>query len=240
MIVAALLFLAVLCWPPARLSRAVVSVAAPPEPSREWAGSGARSPLSVGSSIAWLRRSHAPAPAELLPFLDALAAALRVGLPTADAVRSAGADAPEELRRAVVRPVLEAAAGGRPTAGAWQRCARELGSSHLHAVARAVALSEQLGAPLAEGVGAAAAGVRSRRRLEQRLAAATAGATATGTVLSALPVAGVALAALLGVPPTQLYGTAPAQASLVLGLVLLLVGRAGVRRMVSGVRSRAR
>ena len=64
--------------------------------------------------------------------------------------------------------------------------------------------------------------------LERAVDVATAGARATAAVLGLLPLAGVGLAALLGVGPTRLYGSPAALASASAGLVLLGVGLTAV------------
>lgn len=188
----------------------------------------------------WLRwrRGGAGHGADLVAFLDSLASALRVGMPTGRAVVVAGEQVSPTLAAVVVAPVAQAAAAGRPTGGAWHRAARDLHDEHLAVVARVVTLSERLGVPQADAVARAAGTVREHRRLELRLRAATAGAQATVAVLSLLPVAGLGLAAMLGVGPVELYGSAPAQASAAIGVGLLLLGRVIVRRQVGRVRRR--
>lgn len=182
----------------------------------------------------WRHRGVALPVDELLPLLDGLAAALRAGLPAADALDLVSADLSVRVQE-LVGPVRAAARTGYPCATAWNRVARESASPDLALLARTWGVSEQLGAPLADGVDSAARGLRSRRELASRLTAATAGARTTATILTALPVAGLGLAALMGIGPAVLYGTPVAVASLVLGCVLLAIGRVVVQRMISQV-----
>lgn len=188
----------------------------------------------------WGRRHTGVAPRvdDLFPLLDGLAGALRAGLPAAEALDLVGADLPDRVHQ-LVRPVRAAAAAGYPCAAAWERAARESTSPDLALLARSWAVSERLGAPLADAVDSTARGLRSRRALAARLATATAGARATVTVLTLLPAAGVGLAALMGIGPAELYGSPVAVASLVLGCVLLAVGRVVVHRMINRVRELA-
>ena len=171
---------------------------------------------------------------EWLPVLDQLAASLRAGLPPAEVL----ALATEGSRGAVrwsLEGVLEAAREGRQCAPAWARAARSAGRVELELLARSWAISEQLGAPLADAVDSAARSARSQRELSSRLATATAGASATATILSLLPLAGVGVALLMGIAPTDLYGSSTALVSLVLGLLLIAVGRVVVNGMVDRV-----
>lgn len=133
-----------------------------------------------------------------------------------------------------------AAAQGQALAPAWERTARSSGSATLACVARAWKVASVTGAPLAGAIRVAAHTARERRRLQRAVDVATAGARATVTVLTLLPLAGVGLAAVLGVPPTSLYGHPVAQASAGAGAVLVLVGQVWSRRMVAGVLRGAR
>lgn len=169
--------------------------------------------------------------------LDGLAAALEAGLPTGRALQlalevSPGVDTEgrgwEDLRRA--------ARHGHPLAPAWARLARQTGSPTIGSVARAWAVAARSGAPLASAVRTSAVAARERRRLERAVDVATAGARATAAVLGLLPLAGVGLAAVLGVAPSRLYGSPAALASASAGLVLLVLGQVVVRRMVAAVR----
>lgn len=237
MTVALLVALATLCWPSRAGRRASQSLArgGPGTPQVPRAQTSVRTRVAQQLTRLVPARRSAPMAQDLLPLLDALAAALRAGLPPAAAVSLAAEGHSDGLRAAVVRPVLDAARAGRPTAAAWERAARAGGGVELAAVARAVGLSEQLGAPLADAVAGAAEAVRARREMHRRLQTATAGARATAALLTALPLGGLGVAATMGVGPTELYGSPPALASLLLGLLLLGLGRLIVHRLIRRV-----
>lgn len=232
---ALLLALAVMVWPARRRARAVRSrlevSAFPsdgPNPSlgdraRGWGrrlgAFGSRSPGDTGQ---WLS------------VLDELSASLRVGLPAGEALAMSVTGSPPAVRTALL-PVLEATQDGRPGAAAWLRAARSARGGDLEFVARSWAISEQLGAPLADAVESAARGLREERALRGRLDAATAGARTTANILTLLPVAGVGIALLMGIGPAELYGSGLALTSLVAGVVLMAVGRVVVTRMIHRV-----
>lgn len=234
-LLAAMAALAVLLWspPPAPTSPDPTRPDPTPQPARAVPGRvQAWVARRRGAGSARLRREQ-----ERVQALDGVAAALEAGLPTGRALHlalaqvggsAAAADDPwAELRRA--------AASGQPLAPAWHRMARRSGSPTLASVARAWRVAGDTGAPVAEAVRAGAAAARERLRLTRAVEVATAGARATATVLALLPVAGVALAALLGIGPAQLYGTPLALASAGVGVGLLGIGHLMVRRMVTGV-----
>ncbi|WP_298749078.1 type II secretion system F family protein [uncultured Serinicoccus sp.] len=187
-------------------------------------------------------RAGVEAAAEELEVVDTVAAALEGGLPVSRAVGLA-------LERARPAPrkggpewavVARAAREGEPLAPAWDRVARRAGTPTLGAVARSWQVASRSGAPLAEALRVSAHTARERRRLENAVEAASAGARATATVLTCLPLAGIALAAVLGVPPTVLYATPTAWACLAAGATLLLLGQVLVRRLVADVLRSAR
>ncbi len=251
-VVGLLLAAAVLTWPAPAVRAAVQALVpaaegspttrhshsrTPTDGTVSWASTEA-SPVDVGrrlaASIRRGRRAVIP-PADLLPVLDQLAAGLRSGLPADTAMSLACADAAPDVRQLVAGPVAEATSAGRAAGPAWERVARATHSRELALVARSVGLSERLGAPLADAIGSAAAGVRASLELQRTLDASTAGPRATAGVLSFLPVGGIAVAGLVGVPPARLYGSTPALLSLALGLVLLLVGRLVTAAMIRRV-----
>lgn len=165
--------------------------------------------------------------------LDALAPALRAGLAPVVALgcldltvaRSSGVSV-------LLTRLVEAAEQGAPLAPVWMSHARDAGSPELALIGRAWALSESLGAPLADCVGTAADLVRQRIARERRLAVALAGPRATMTVLTVLPLAGPGVGLLLGIGPAELYSGVPALASVILGIVFLAVGRLWCAAMV--------
>lgn len=172
-----------------------------------------------------------------LQLLDDVSAALEAGLPVGRAVTLALAHGPsgsvreEQAWTSLSRAALE----GQELAPAWARAARTTGSPALAVVARAWRVASLSGAPLADALRVSAHTARERQRLERAVDTATAGARATATVLTLLPLAGVGLAAVLGVPPTMLYGSPAAWASVGAGAMLLLAGQVLVRRLVGRV-----
>lgn len=228
---AVLVGLALLAWPRGRRVRAVLSL-------------GARAPRSEGHGPSSSRRRRgrrlvsrfslrepAEGAAQWLPLLDELSAALRCGLPPVDALGMALSGSSPTVRT-VLTPVLQAAREGRPSGPAWTRAARSASDPHLDLLARSWAISEQLGAPLADGVDSAARAMRSGRDLSHRLAATTAGARTTANILTALPLASVGVALMMGIGPRELYGSAVAMGSLACGLLLIGAGRLVVSRMI--------
>lgn len=227
--------LAVLVWPASRSARAVrsrVEVSTSPGLA---ATPGLRARLRRwGRRLGLLGDRNGVDTGQWLSVLDELSAALRAGLPAGEALAMSVASSPPAVRTALL-PVLEAAQDGRPGAVAWLRAARSAPGGELELVARSWAISEQLGAPLADAVESAARGLRDERALRGRLDAATAGARTTANILTLLPVAGVGIALLMGIGPAELYGSGLAVASLGAGVVLIAVGRVVVTRMISRV-----
>jgi len=240
-----LLALAVLCWPERRVERAVRALAghaqntwhqaagpaASPADGRRWRAPAARRLLRrlVGT------RDGSGGAGTALPLLDELAAALRAGLSPAEALAGVLAASPRSA--ALLGPVLEATHEGRSAGAALHRSARRTADADLTMAARVWVLSERTGAPLADGITAAARGGRARLEHRRRVATATAGARASIVLLSVLPAGGIGIGMLLGLPPGRLYGTPLALSSLALGLGLLLLGRAVAGRMVRRVES---
>ena len=257
-IAAALVLGAVLVWPSrGRLRRVgIVMRGAPPGapggPSRRGAPSTRllevfRARLGDGG-----RRRRAELEAVLV-ILDSLAPAFRAGLGPAAALRcldvvrdpsvavaarrasGPGAVHPGCLPADLVVDLLAAAEAGERLAPVWGRASRVAGSPELALISRAWALSEDLGAPLADSVALAADLVRQRTARARRLATALAGPRATTTVLSLLPVIGPGVALLLGITPAELYGSASAVSSVAVGGLFLMVGRWWCARMVGGL-----
>lgn len=201
---------------------------------------GPPSPGARGSVVRRMLTRPARRDLAEVHLLDALAAALEAGLPTDRALHLALDSVEDEGRVAGAWADLRRSADlGLPLAPSWDRAARRTGSPTIAAAGRAWAVAALSGAPLAAAVRSSAHAARERHRLLRAVEVATAGARATVTVLGLLPVAGVGLAAVLGIAPTTLYGSPPAVVSAAAGLALLLVGhlvvRALVARVVAGV-----
>ncbi len=180
-------------------------------------------------------------PPSTLPvgFLDSMVAGLRAGLTPTVALRGAARDLSEtpsgEDPSHWLDPVLRTAQAGRPLGRVWQTLARHRRDPDLAALARAWTISEKLGAPLADAVAAAAEMARSRSELAAAIRSATAGARMTSTLLCALPLGGLGVAAVLGIDPFTLYSQPLSVFALGTGVLLLLLGRWWVARMIRAV-----
>jgi tight adherence protein B len=166
----------------------------------------------------------------VLHLSEALVPALRAGLSSGRALRlAAEAVIGDGVGTAEARDRLAglqtAAAGGEPLGPRWVEWAEASGSAPVALLGRAWSLSEQTGAALADGVATAGDAVRESRDTRRCVESATAGARATMNLLTLLPAGGLAVAALVGLGPAELYRSAAAQAALATGLVLLLLGR---------------
>jgi tight adherence protein B len=178
--------------------------------------------------------------ADLHGLLEAIALALEAGMAPASALRIAadarsGAGRPDPLA-ALASGMASAAADGAALGPLWREAAGTAASAELLLLAQAWSLTEDMGAPLAQAVRTTAGMLEARVAHERRLAAAVAGAKATVSVLTVLPIGGPLLALALGIGPAELYGASRlTQGSLALGLCLTAIGRWWVRRMVRAV-----
>ncbi|USQ79630.1 type II secretion system F family protein [Ornithinimicrobium faecis] len=226
---------AVLSWPAGRTERAIRARAARDQllPGSSWRRWRARL-TSAGRRLGLVGRGSVSESARWLPLLDQLSASLRVGLPPAEALSLALRGSEEHVRQRLA-VVVDAAREGRACGPAWLRAARSARSAELELLARSWLISERLGAPLADAVDSAGRALRSGRDLASRLETATVGARTTATILTLLPVAGIGIALLMGITPTQLYGTPVALVSLAVGAGVIVVGRLIVSRMITKV-----
>ncbi|MDN5805170.1 MAG: type II secretion system F family protein, partial [Microlunatus sp.] len=124
------------------------------------------------------------------------------------------------------------AAAGAELAPLWSDLHTRHQVAALGEVARAWALSEQIGCAVGDALRAASAMMREQRDLERRVAAATAGPRATMQLLTLLPVLGVGIAMLIGVPPWRLYAGSLGLSVLVAGVAFVVAGRLLTRRMI--------
>ena len=90
------------------------------------------------------------------------------------------------------------AGDGDELAPQWARLYARHRIAALDDIARAWALSEQLGCPIGDALRAATTMLREQVDLQRRIAAATAGPRATMQLLTALPILGVAMGFLTG------------------------------------------
>lgn len=169
--------------------------------------------------------------------LDALAAVLRAGAPATTAVELVvGPYSRRDTHSSAGwRYLCDRARAGEDLAEAWRHLAMTWRLSGCDDIAAAWDMSARHGCPLADAVASAAADLRARRRHARALDAATAGAKATMGVLVVLPVLGVGLAWLLGVDVFDIYSGRSGFLTLWPGLLLLWLGTAWSRRMVTSV-----
>lgn len=192
----------------------------------------------VGAVRPSSRRHHREvATAAVLEVLDALGPALSAGLAPVAALRCVEPSTPDG--RQLVGALLDAAQRGDLLTPVWLDKAAALASPELGLVAAAWSLCEVLGAPLASTTTTVARVLRQRLTVQRRVDVVLAGPRTTALVLTCLPLAGPGVAALLGVPLPELYGSAAAVSSVLAGAMLLGCGWWWCRRLVSSV-TRAR
>jgi tight adherence protein B len=235
--VALLLAVALLLWPASSARLASAVLVREPRPVEHGGIEGPRGASAVRRRLGahGLPARRVRNEESTLVLLDRLAAGLRAGLTPADALGAAARTS--VWASGALDAVLRSVAEGRSGAAALGRAARLRGDEHLGRAARAWALSEGSGAALAEAVDTAARGGRRALDHRRRVGVATAGARASVSLLTLLPIGGIGVGLLLGLTPGELYGTPLAVAALAVGLVLLLVGRLVVTRMVRRVES---
>lgn len=252
---AVLLASAVLLWPVHRRTSGILTRptgrqgrAAPVDPGAR----AARRPRSLPGAPRRLREREQTR--VLVQLMDALVPALQAGLSPAQALALVGDVVLDPVAPLGRRPPLNgsrarsaqasaqvaewltslgaAAEAGEPLGPVWRRWAAAGGSAEVTTLARAWSLSEVTGAPLADGVAAAASAARAVARHRHAVDAATAGARATMNLLSVLPLGGVCVAVLVGVGPASLYASRASQSCLGAGILMLSFGRWWVRAMI--------
>lgn len=163
-----------------------------------------------------MRRPSAPPVTveEVARTAERVAMALEAGLSADAAARAAG------VQRLSVSTVVPDARDG------------------VRALLVALDVVEQLGAPAADVLRQAAAGMRAAAAAERFRAAAVAGPVAAARIVGALPLAGPPLALLLGFDPVAvLLLTGWGRACAVAGAALLLLGAWWSRRLVGAARA---
>ncbi|TWE10002.1 type II secretion system F family protein [Rudaeicoccus suwonensis] len=207
------------------------------------ATTGAVQESEVGASglIRWVlaRRSGRSVSADvdrLVMMLEGIGPAIAAGVAPAAAVATSALLAAGSINDARLRDDLkalaEAATAGEELSHRWRALHHDHAVPAFAGVARAWALSEQLGCGLSESLSAATELMREQVDRERRAAVATAGPRATMQLLSGLPLVGVGIAALIGVLPWQLYAGRLGLVVLGGGLLLLFAGRRMVHRMI--------
>lgn len=173
--------------------------------------------------------ARVPTVAAAAPWLPAaLDDAARVGARVAEVLAGRVSDAPE------------AGAGAGPLVVRHRSSATADEAADLGVLVRAWRLSEHLGAPASDTTATAAAVIRERRAAAERAAAVVAGPRASMRLLTALPLLGPAVGLLLGIGPGHLYGSTPARAGAVLGVLLTALGWWWGHRLLARGRRSAR
>lgn len=192
----------------------------------------------AGRGIRWPRRRRKPVSdlEAVTAMLEGIAPALAAGVAPATAVSTSASLTAARVSRAGLREDLarlaRESAAGAELAPLWAQMYTRHRLPALDDIARAWALSEQLGCPIGAALGAATAMMREQADLERRIAAVTAGPRATMQLLTVLPVLGVVIASLIGVPPWRLYAGTLGLTVLVLGALFVTSGRLLTRRMI--------
>jgi tight adherence protein B len=182
------------------------------------------------------RKAHNADLDALTTMVEGIAPAIAAGVTPATAVATsalltAGAVSKPALRDDL-RLLARQSAAGVELAPLWAGLQARHGVPALGEVARAWALSEQVGCAIGDALEAATAMMREQLDLERRIAAATAGPRATMQLLTVLPVLGIGIAMVIGVPPWRLYAGPLGLTVLVLGAGFVVAGRWLTRRMI--------
>lgn len=187
-------------------------------------------------SITSPRRRQARRRAAISQLLRSVAPALRAGVPPTVAIANAAALAVDlsldpPFARALGDLAVRAEAG-LELAPTFRSIGADFGLPDLGVVSAAWALSDDLGCSLTDAVATALELLQAEDDRERALRVATAGPRATMHLLTGLPVVGIGIAALAGVPPSQLYTGVAGIVALVVGVVLILLGRWWSGRLV--------
>ncbi|MEV0759456.1 type II secretion system F family protein [Nocardia sp. NPDC050435] len=152
-------------------------------------------------------RSREAENGHLLDALEAVIGELRVGAHPSAAAEAAAAESRGLAAEAFTVSAARSRLGGSGAAGLRRSdCAI---AAELDHVATAWQVAEHHGLALAELLAAARTDLLCRNRFRARTTAALAGARATATVLSALPLLGITLGQLMGAAPLQTLFRSP-------------------------------
>lgn len=172
----------------------------------------------------------------LTTMVEGIAPAIAAGVTPATAVATSALLTSATVSAPALRDDLQLlarqSAAGAELAPLWAGLQQRHDVAALGEVARAWALSEQLGCAIGDALAAATTMMREQLDLERRIAAATAGPRATMQLLTLLPILGIGIAMLIGVPPWRLYSGRLGLIVLLLGGSFVLAGRLLTRRMI--------
>lgn len=177
--------------------------------------------------------------AEVADGLGGMAAELRAGNHPAVAADAVVADLPETAAgaRTALRSVAAAARLGADVDAALTAATADAARAEhmvLTRVARAWRLARRYGLPLADVIDAVRCDIEATSRFAAQLSAKLAGPRASATILSALPLLGIALGEAMGASPVDvLASTASGQLLLAAGAALLLAGNAWCARLTT-------
>ncbi|HWI01370.1 MAG TPA: hypothetical protein VNT27_13650 [Propionibacteriaceae bacterium] len=158
----------------------------------------------------------------------ALAAQVRVGRTPAEALITAAEDCP------ILAQAASAHRLGGDVLAIWEAQSRRRGCGGLADVARAWAVSNRTGAPMAATLEAVADGMASDDAVRTVVAGELAGPRATGKLMAVLPLVGLALGYALGGDPVRfLLGGLLGWGCLVGGALLAAVGVMWVEALAS-------
>ena len=223
--------LAVLCWPPGSEADTPGSSRLVPT-SAAGADAAHAADLSSAPADAWARLRRRVRRRRLAdPWVADFAEVVAVGL-------AAGLDLPSAALASARSPSVVAGApwlaghlrdcidGGRGVSTLLDAAA-DLAPQERDDLGLLVAawrLAERVGAAASAVTSSAASSIRERRAAAEHTAVVVAGPRASMVLLSAMPLAGPAVASLIGMPPSRLYDSAASRVLAVVGVLLTLLG----------------
>lgn len=162
--------------------------------------------------------------------LRSLQPATTAGVPPAAALSAAAATtargcADDPGFAAAVLRLGEAAAAGVDLPVEFDRMATEFDIPELSLVGASWSMSDDLGCSLGAATSTAVQLLEAQQERDRAVRIAISGPRATMQLLTGLPVAGIGIAALAGVPPTRLYAGGLGVVALGTGVLLLALGR---------------
>lgn len=260
MVTAAVLGVAVLCWPttPARTRLRTLHPTGRTRPRLRPPRPGAVTLTCAATAAGWLLAGPPGAAAAalatataqrrwrargdltrsltamdgLVEAIRSLVAALRAGAHPADAAESAAADA----HPSAATPMRAIAAAARLDGDIGRALASTSTptSAVLTRISRAWALAQRHGLPLADVLDAVGRDLDQRVRFTRQVVARMAGPRTSATVLALLPALGIALGHVMGAHPLRVLSTTPTgRILLLLGVTFLCAGVAWCARLTT-------